>query len=48
MIKVFLYYCEKKWVLQTKNEIHILRKAQIISDIFRFIDDLCKFNNDEF
>ena len=44
---LYLYYCERKWLLQTKKK-QDMRKVRIISNIFRFIDGLCTFNNDEF
>ena len=43
--KFFNYY-KRRWLLQTKKR--DLRKARISSNIFRFIDDLYTFNNDEF
>ena len=34
------------WLLQTKKQ--VLRKTRILSNISRFMYDLCTFNNDEF
>ena len=46
IVSLFLYIDEKEWLLQTKN--WDLAKAWIFSRIFKFIDDLCMFSNDEF
>ena len=46
MANLILYNCEKKWLLQRKK--WDMWKACIFSNIFRFIDDLYTFNNDEF
>ena len=45
--KLILYYCERKWYLQTKNK-QDLEKARVFSTIFRFIIDSSTFDNDEF
>ena len=46
MASLFLYYCTKgsAFFRQKKRD---LQKTRIFSVIFRFIDDLCTFNNDE-
>ena len=43
---LFLYYYERVWLLQIKKL--YLRKPRMFSNIFRFIDELCTLNNDEF
>ena len=42
----FLCYCDRKQHLETKT--WYLRKARIFSNIYRFLDDLWTFNNNEF
>ena len=46
MVTLFLYYYERKLLLQTKKR--DLQKAIIFSNILRFTDDLCSFINKEF
>ena len=46
MVNLFLYYHGRKWLLRRKKQ--NLWKTWIISIFFRFIDDLCIFNNNEF
>ena len=46
VVSLFLYYYESEWLLQTKK--WEMGKACIFSSIFRFIDDLCFFSNNEF
>ena len=45
MADLFLYIYEKKWLLQTKKMEPA--KGSFVSNIFRFIGDLCTFSNDE-
>ena len=45
MRKLFLYYHENKRLLQTKNK--TCKKVHMFSNIFRFIDDQCTFDNDK-
>ena len=42
----FLYYYDRKWFLEIKK--WDLLKARLFPNIFRFIINLCTFNNDEF
>ena len=46
MVNLFLYCYDRKYLLQTKKR--NMRKVRIFSNIFRFINDLCKFSNNEF
>lgn len=46
MEKLFFYYYERKWFLQTKKR--DLQEARISSNVFRFVDDLSTFSNFEF
>ena len=43
MANLFLYFYERKWVLNTKKS--NLRKARLFGNTFRFIDDLIAIND---